>query len=239
MILCLDFGNTNKKLSIFKNREIVLFKYLDSFNTEDLQKIISGYSIRSILISAVIEIPTDFIAFLETHGKVTLINHQVADKKLHYTTYEPSTLGIDRKLMAIGALRQLPAHDLLIICLGTCITYNVVTKEREFIGGVISPGLEMRAKSLNAFTEKLPLIDWKATPIQMQFGKNTTENLQLGVFESVYFELAGWIKLFKNQYPLGKVIFTGGDASHLLSKKTFNDIHLEERLLWRGMLEFE
>ena len=71
----------------------------------------------------------------------------------------PSTLGKDRLAAAIGGKLYYTDKNLLVVCAGTCITYDFITADNIYLGGAISPGLLMRFKALNIFTSGLPLLD--------------------------------------------------------------------------------
>src|SRR4029077_4782248 len=71
---------------------------------------------------------------------------------------KPETIGADRLALVAGAVHFYPRRHNLIIGLGSCVTYNFVNKFNEFLGGGISPGLEMRFRAMNEFTAKLPLV---------------------------------------------------------------------------------
>ena len=237
MILCFDFGNTLKKYAFVEQQKIVLLGHLSSFNSDELPLLVRQKKIDKIVISSVIDIPSSFLQNLEKIAPVVYINEELISTILQYQSYDPSSLGIDRKILAIGALRNYPNKNLLVISLGSCITYNIVCLESKFGGGVISPGLEMRAKAMREFTDKLPLVDWKNQALQNPFGTNTNENLAHGIVTAVKFEIEGFIKQFKDIFPTGMVLLTGGDAlfiKKLFPEKTFI---VDENLLWKGMQE--
>lgn len=237
MILCFDFGNTLKKYAFVEQQKIVLLGHLSSFNSDELPLLVRQKKIDKIVISSVIDIPSSFLQNLEKIAPVVYINEELISTILQYQSYDPSSLGIDRKILAIGALRNYPNKNLLVISLGSCITYNIVCLESKFGGGVISPGLEMRAKAMHEFTDKLPLVDWKNQALQNPFGTNTIENLAHGIVTAVKFEIEGFIKQFKDIFPTGMVLLTGGDAPFI--KKSFPEktFIVDENLLWKGMQE--
>jgi type III pantothenate kinase len=62
-------------------------------------------------------------------------------------------------LALVAALsKQFPAQDSLVVSIGTCITYSLLAKNNAFRGGAISPGVDLRLRSLHEFTDKLPLV---------------------------------------------------------------------------------
>jgi len=132
----------------------------------------------------------------------------------------PETLGKDRLAAAVGANELFPDQNLLIIDAGTAITYDLVSEKNQFVGGNISPGLEMRFKALNHFTEKLPLINYsnEFQPI----GRNTTDAIRAGVQNGILFEMAQTIDLFNRNYQNLHIIMTGGDSNFFDKKLNYS-----------------
>ncbi len=232
--IVIDQGNTNTKVAIFKGNEP--YKFLQFSNTKSVQEIdslISGLkiSISSAVISSVDALETEIITKLQSFGVKTFKFNEVVLKTMKSSYSSPKTLGEDRLAMSFAAIKKYPNSNILIIALGTCITYNYVT-ENTFIGGAISPGMHMRFKSLNYFTDRLPLIkNVKSTSL---IGDNTDESILSGVVNGITAELRETI----NQYLLIKtdlkVILTGGDACFFdkqLKKPTF----VHENLVLEGL----
>ena len=132
----------------------------------------------------------------------------------------PDTLGKDRLAAAIGANELFPDQNLLVIDAGTAITYDLVSEKNQFIGGNISPGLEMRFKALNHFTGKLPLIGYsdEFQPI----GRNTTDAIRAGVQNGILYEMAQTIDLFNRNYRNLQIIMTGGDSNFFDKKLNYS-----------------
>lgn len=132
----------------------------------------------------------------------------------------PETLGKDRIAAAVGANELFPDQNLLIIDAGTAITYDLVSEKNQFVGGNISPGLEMRFKALNHFTGKLPLVGHQDDfqPI----GRNTTEAIRAGVQNGLIFEIAQTIDLFNRNYQNLQIIMTGGDSNFFERKLNYS-----------------
>ena len=120
--------------------------------------------------------------------------------------YDRKRLGSDRIAAVVGAFALASEKSgLLVIDLGTAITFERITPEREYIGGNISPGLYTRLKALNHFTSRLPLIQ-DLVPTTGAFGTTTSEAISSGV-------LRGYIDEAKETDPNVEVFVTGGDAS--------------------------
>jgi type III pantothenate kinase len=110
----------------------------------------------------------------------------------------------------------------MVINAGTCITYDLVNCENEYLGGAISPGTTIRFKALHTFTDKLPLIENSMPPTIV--GKTTQECILSGVMNGALAEMDGMIDFFRSQYPDLKIILSGGDAKYFdnrLKNSTF------------------
>src|SRR5699024_199750 len=149
-------------------------------------------------------------------------------------TYEtPQTLGLDRIALAAGAVSHYPNRDILIIDAGTSITYDLITADKKYLGGAISPGLNMRFRALNDFTANLPLLRVQDSDT-VTIGKNTVESLQLGVKRGLLYEIDGFIDQYKEAYPELITILTGGDCE-ILSKRLKNSIFAIKNFLLSGL----
>jgi type III pantothenate kinase len=100
-----------------------------------------------------------------------------------------------------------PGKNNLVIGLGTAITYNFINKYNQFLGGGISPGMELRFKSLNDYTAKLPLIkkDWNFPLV----GYDTRTNILSGVIVGMAKEIDGTIDAYLEKYRNFNVVLTG------------------------------
>jgi len=227
MILCFDLGNTRLKYALFNGDLLVKSGFIADLSMESIQKVENLEKISQIAICSVIEIPANLIEKLRNYCKVQFITRE--NSHIRFPNYDPKTLGIDRIILAEACLSQFPQQNYLCICLGTCITYNLIHASGEFLGGAISPGVSLRAKSMAQFTNQLPLI----TPAQdfHVWGKDTHSNLQAGVMAGTLFEIKGFVEEAKNIYPDLQVILTGGDAE-FFSEYYPTDVNLA----WMGFL---
>jgi type III pantothenate kinase len=132
----------------------------------------------------------------------------------------PETLGKDRLAAAVGANELFPDQNLLIIDAGTAITYDLVSEKNQYIGGNISPGLEMRFKALNHFTGKLPLVGYK-DDFEM-IGRNTIDAIRAGVQNGILYEIAQTIDFFNRNYRNLHIIMTGGDSNFFDKKLNYS-----------------
>lgn len=210
MILCFDFGNTRLKYALFDGTRLHKMGFISNVTLASIAEITSIHTISLVVICSVIEIPEVIIGFLKANFQVHLIAKE--DATVRFSEYDATTLGLDRLILAESCIAEFPGQNALCICLGTCITYNLISSEGEFVGGAISPGLQMRAKAMSEFTDKLPFVELKGE--FNPFGKDTLSNLNGGVMAGVNFEIQGFVSAAKEQFPDLHVILTGGDADY-------------------------
>lgn len=229
--LCLDFGNTRMKCAVFTGGNFTKEQVLTDDSDATIEAILEQYHPDRTILSSVIDHNPGLEKLLMQHTKFHKLGHQ---SRLPVTTPvgKPETIGADRLALVAAAVTLFPGKNNLVIGLGSAITYNYVNKYREFIGGSISPGMEMRFKSLNAFTAKLPLVkaDWNF-PLA---GYDTRTNILSGVILGMAKELDGVIEAYEEKYDNFNVVLSGGDSVYFtrhLKKKIFVDPYL----MYRGL----
>jgi type III pantothenate kinase len=154
--------------------------------------------------------------------------------KVAFTTPvgKPETIGADRLALTAATVHFHPKKNNLVIALGSAVTYNFINKYHEFLGGGISPGMEMRLKSLNYYTAKLPLI--QADSNVPLIGYDTNTNILSGVVLGMAKEIDGFIDAYAERYGNFNVLLTGGDLVHLASHLK-NKIFADPDLIFKGL----
>lgn len=224
--LCFDFGNTRLKCGVFNGPVISEVITLENDHDDSIAALIKKYKPAKSLLSSVIDHNPAMETMLSISGKFHRLEHH---SKIPVTTPvgKPETIGADRLALVVAASELFPDNNNLVIGLGTAVTYNFINKNKEFIGGSISPGMEMRFKSLEAFTAKLPLVEknWNFPLI----GYDTRTNILSGVILGMAKEIDGIIDSYSEKYNNLNVLLTGGDSTyfaHHLKNKIFADLNL-------------
>lgn len=224
--LCFDFGNTRLKCGVFDNTELTGSISLENDSDETISALIDKYKPGKTLLSSVINHNPNMETLLANASKFHKLDHH---SKLPITTPvgKPETIGADRLALVVAASYLYPGSHNLVIGLGTAVTYNFINKHKEFLGGGISPGMEMRLKSLNIFTAKLPHVkkDWNFPLV----GYDTRTNILSGVILGMAKEIDGMIDLYNEKYGNLNVLLTGGDSAYFayhLKNKIFADFNL-------------
>lgn len=214
MNLVFDLGNTNHKCAVFDGDSILFQRIKPKFEVEDILPIFQEFDITAILLSSVDKPDSVFEGiFLDKKNYFILSRDTPIPVTNKYLT--PETLGKDRLASAIGANLHFPNTNVLVIDAGTCIKYDFINAENQYLGGAIAPGLHMRLKAMHNFTARLPLLE----PVQ----ENALENIALtggttntsmisGTYNGALYEMAGMIEAYSSKYPNLTVVITGGDA---------------------------
>ena len=215
MNLTIDVGNTLMKVALFENYEEKNFYSLEKRDLVFFEKLFSVNKIEHGILCSVREQDDELINFLRSKISLLEMNSQVKlPIKILYENQE--ALGADRLALACGASFQYPQKNVLVIGCGTCITIDFVNEKQEYIGGSISPGVEMRLKAMNHFTAKLPLLEISSS--KNFIGRNTEQAMLSGAVNGAAAELDGMISLYKKYFSNLEVILTGGNTDLLLPK---------------------
>jgi type III pantothenate kinase len=229
--VCFDFGNTRKKYAVFHQSKIKEIVVLPDDALEPIRVMLDEVKPQRSILSSVIEDDPGLEELLISKTKFHKLSHHT---RLSFTTPvgKPQSIGADRLALAAAATRFYPKKNNLVIGLGTCITYNFINKYHEFIGGAISPGLEIRLKSLNHYTAKLPLV--KPDGIVPLIGYDTNSNILSGVILGMANEMDGFIESYKEKFRNFNVLLTGGDTVYLGSHLK-NKIFADPDLIFKGL----
>lgn len=234
MNLIVDAGNTYVKVAVFQDDKMLVY---ESFKKELFQKKIKKFlqaypNIDKMITSSVTKLSESTKSFLSNlEVQVLKLTHKTkVPFENKYAT--PQTLGVDRIALIVGAVSQFPKQNVLVIDAGTCITYDFKTKKEVYLGGGISPGLQLRYKSLNMLTANLPLLEVKEP--ENYIGNSTENSIHSGVTLGVIAEINGIIERYEQQFEDLTVILTGGDTN-FLAKRLKNTIFANSKFLLQGL----
>jgi type III pantothenate kinase len=232
MNLAIDVGNTRVKIAVFEKDKLVeLFVFNKTKILSEIKDILKKHEISTGIMSNVASISDSKLKKIKNLVQIHIISSltEVPFKNLYKT---PETLGVDRIALVAGAVSQFSGHNVLVIDAGTCITFDFVNSEGEYIGGAISPGLKMRFNSLNHFTANLPLLE--KDELTDFIGTNTKESMNSGVINGVIQEIDGVINQYKKKFLDLTVVLTGGDTN-FLAKQLKSSIFANQNLLLHGL----
>ena len=144
----------------------------------------------------------------------------------------PGTLGVDRLAAVVGAAALFEKSDILVIDAGTCITYDFVDAKKNYHGGGIMPGLQMKLQALHNFTGNLPLVSLGTA--EKLCGRNTEEAILAGAINVTLLGLDALIAGFKQQYAGLKTVLCGGNTK-IVQNSLKNDTFAEPKLVLYGL----
>tara|TARA_B110000003_G_scaffold276446_1_gene322952 strand:+ start:2483 stop:3208 length:726 start_codon:yes stop_codon:yes gene_type:complete len=232
MNLVIDIGNTKVKAAVLESDTIhISLTFDENYFADELENILNNYKVTQCILSSVKEINQEYIKKLQEIPFFLSLNSstQLPFKNL-YTS--PSSLGNDRIALAAAAVSIYPLKNSLVIDAGTCITYDFLNSNSEYLGGAISPGIEMRYKALHQYTSKLPLLTKER--VNKLTGSSTLDSIHSGVINGVACEIEGVIAQYREDFYDLTVVLTGGDTK-FLSKQLKNSIFANQNFLLLGL----
>jgi type III pantothenate kinase len=247
MLFVLDVGNTNTVLGVFEQDQLKHEWRIktDRYKTEDEfgmlikslldHKGIAFSDIHGVIISSVVP-PIMFalekMCKLYFNIEPLVIGKADVQSHLKMQYPNPHEIGADRIVNAVGAITEYKG-PLIIIDFGTATTYCYVNENEEYVGGVISPGINVSMEALYSKASKLPKIE--IVPPERVVGTSTVEAMQSGVFYGYVGQVDGIVKRIEKQHSVkATVIATGGLAS-LISHESETIDHVDPHLTLKGL----
>lgn len=229
--ICFDFGNTRLKYGLFQDGELLQNGTLDNGNSDEINQLLTQFQPQYTLLSSVIKHDASIEKLLSEKSQFLLLDASV---KLPFTVPvgKPETVGADRLAIAAYATLFFPKQNNLVIALGSCITYNFINKYHWFLGGSISPGMQMRFKSMHDLTAQLPMVqpNWEFPLV----GYDTRTNLLSGVMQGMVEEIDGIIKKYEEKFLNFNVLLTGGDTGNFAQHIKYK-IFADPSLILKGL----
>lgn len=214
--LCIDWGNTQVKVGLFEAGKLTasytypshdgLIRIIDLVDEhQPAYAILSSVSNKSGELESVLAGKVKKLVIMTDRTPLPIMN-----------AYSSDTVGVDRLAMAVGAYNEYSGKNNLVVCLGTCITYNFIQNNRTFRGGAISPGLNMRLKAMHEFADKLPEVGVDGDTLLL--GYDTETCMRSGAVFGIMSEVDGMVNEFKSKYADFNAVLTGGDMTYFAGK---------------------
>lgn len=222
MIAVFDIGNTNITIGIFEDK--LIQKYTLATNKEnsirdweaEITGILGNKKIEGCIISSVVdEVTENFIKACDNvFGENSINLTAKMDLGIGIKTEQPESIGADRLANVFGALKYpLPA---IVVDAGTAITFDVVDKDKNFIGGIILPGIDTQLESLYEKTSKLPII--KAREISNAIGYDTETCILSGVICGAACAIDGLLERCERELGSKATVIGTGGQIEMVSK---------------------
>jgi len=231
--LCIDWGNTNIKVAIFENNKMVkLYRVNQETTLEEIAAIMDTHNPDKAILCSVADHSEHVEHLVADRIKGMVKLDGFSNLPINNAYLSNDTIGADRLGLVTAAHFLNPEKNNLVISLGTCITYNFITKNKTFRGGAISPGLQMRLKAMHHFTDRLPEVGISDEVLLL--GYDTASCMLGGSVYGIACEIDGMLKEYESQYPDFNAILTGGDAPYFASRIK-SKIFADPDLLLKGL----
>ncbi|MEA2207132.1 MAG: type pantothenate kinase [Blastocatellia bacterium] len=224
MLLVIDAGNTNTSLGVFNDTELVAHWRLTTSRARTVDEYgvharnlfeLAGLdfkTIDAIAISSVVP-PLNFtlkrMAEVYFHLTPLFVDH-TTDTGLKILYKPPADVGADRIVDAVAAIEKYGA-PCIVVDFGTATTFNAISKNAEYMGGVITPGITISSDALFERTAKLPRVEIKR-PLNV-IGSSTIDAMQSGLYHGFSGLVDGILrKMIDELGGSARVIATGGLA---------------------------
>ena len=233
MVLTVDIGNTRIKAAVFEGSNVVeSFVFEKNELEKEIEKILKKFqNCSDLVVASVGNVEKQSFLNLKKELKIHFLTHEDVFPFLNkYAT--PKTLGIDRMVLASGAALQFPKQNRLVIDAGTCITYDFIDENDNYLGGAISPGLRLRYEALHNYTARLPLLTLEYP--ESYIGNSTKESIHSGIVNGFVYEIDGFIDEYRANFSNFIIILTGGDAE-FLAKRLKNTIFANSNFLLESL----
>jgi len=249
MKLLVDIGNSRAKFVCVKNKEMSEIQAINNDNISTVWLTEHYLAVSQVIVASVNqEQTTHFIQqWAKSLNKPCLVINTEKEKFGVINAYQDeSSLGVDRWLALIGASKYLANKNVIIVDAGTATTIDIITDNKQHLGGWILPGVDLMFDSLLSNTEKIYADKIRLASIT--FGNNTTECVNNACWASIIGVIT-LARLQANQLrkPIDDIVVTGGNAtevelllSALYQSESNQDfqVHLCQKLIFQGMSEF-
>jgi type III pantothenate kinase len=229
MLLALDVGNTETTMGLFTTDRLAGHWRLTttlSHTPDEWGALVSAYltnagyspsGIKAAVIGSVVPLVTQnlYEGVLAATGVSPVLIDAHSPLPIRLDVDEPLTVGADRIVNTLAAVR-LFERDTIVVDFGTATTFDCITADGRFIGGVIMPGIRTAADELVRRTAKLPATE--LTPPDHVIGRRTEDCIRAGVMWGTADAVDGLIRRIRDEWPTGSqerpfVVATGGLAS--------------------------
>lgn len=233
MLLAVDIGNTTILIGVYKDVDLAAnFSLNTARKTEDeygieILELIKYFNIEleitGCIISCVVPSLTPiFKKLVEKYFKISPVFVDPLNVGMPIRCINPKEIGQDRIANAIAAYR-LYGGPSIVVDFGTATTFDVVSKEGEYLGGAIAPGIGISIEALSEHTARLPKVE--LVKPQSIIGKNTVEALQVGIYYGFVGQVDEIVRRIKEEFvEEAKVIATGGLAKFISDGSKYIEI---------------
>ena len=232
MQLVIDVGNTRVKAAVFNEALLIGLVIIDKTHFDkELEALVRRFPIKKAIISSVGKLSDSQKRSVQLRFPTTVLSH-TTPVPFTNTYSTPETLGVDRIGLMAAFAKAYPNKSGLVIDAGSCITYDFMNSNGEYVGGAISPGIRLRYEAMHNYTAKLPLL--QIPDNYSLIGQTTETAMHSGVIQGVLSEIDGVVAQYKKTFNIQEVVITGGNGE-FLSKQLKNSIFAHSNFLLEGL----
>ncbi|HVL65947.1 MAG TPA: type III pantothenate kinase [Vicinamibacterales bacterium] len=236
MLLAIDVGNTNVTIGVFEgptlthNWRLAALRErtadeLGIFATRLFEQVgVRAAEVEGIALASVVPpLTRPMEEMCERYFDRTPLNVTAANAGIRVRYSPPTDVGADRIVNAVAAWEQYGRSGLpmIIVDFGTGTTFDIISKEREYLGGIICPGIGISAEALFQRAARLPRVEVRKPPAAI--GQSTVDAMQSGLFFGYVEMVDGLVRRIRAELDGGAeaiVIATGGLATVLAGETT-------------------
>ena len=230
MNLLIDIGNSLTKIAVYNKAKIITEFKIKKIDLNFIKDIVKDNKIINCAISNVGPRIDDLYIFFEENTNLYIFDDKINLPFLN--PYKKGIVGDDRLALILAASYEYPNDNVLIIDMGTCITYDIKTSKNLYQAGGISPGIMLRLDSLSSGAFNLGEV--KPNYPKSSIADDTETSINIGVLLGIENEINGFINNYKNEYNNLKVIISGGDSDFLYGKLK-NTIFTNSNFIYKGL----
>jgi len=245
MLLALDIGNSNITIGAFDKDELIFTARMktDRLRTENqyaielldiLKLYIKKFTFSAAIISSVVPELTEIIkkAVFDVTACEPIIIGPGIKTGLNVATHNAGEIGADLIAGAVGVAEKYPLPA-IVVDLGTATKIYIVSDKKEFVGGMIAPGIRISMDALANECSQLPTVSLTAP--KKAISLNTTECMQSGIVFGFASLIDGMLERFTKEYGEVKTVVATGGLSKPIIKNCKAEIQLDENLILDGL----
>ncbi|MGN0623360.1 MAG: type III pantothenate kinase [Oscillospiraceae bacterium] len=247
MVLAVDIGNSNIVLGGFEGDRIIFIERLSTNqNSTALEYTVliktilelndlSNASFQGGIISSVVPSVTQTVkeAMVRLTGKPVMVVGPGLKTGLKILLDNPAQLGSDRVADAVAAINEYPC-PIIMVDMGTATTISVIDRDKDFLGGMIIPGLRVSLDSLTMRTSQLPKIS--LDPPKKIIGSNTIDCMKSGIIYSTASSIDGVVERIEEELGEKCTVISTGGLSKAIIPFCKRDIIIDDKLLLKGLV---
>lgn len=230
-VFAIDAGNTSIKVALFVNDRLETVRRFNPESPTGLDEWLNSQAHKALVLSSVLTAEKTQELFGQ---RAHIFPISLASKLPFFVNYSSPSLGMDRLCNAAYLHAQVRTLHAVSIDIGTCIKFDLLHREKGYLGGSISPGIDLRYRALHQETGNLPLLSNKNTLALV--GDSTETSMRSGVLNGMEAEIQGMIDRYSREYPDLTFFVTGGNAG-IFEFHSKNNIFADENLTLKGLFE--